>query len=315
MAHIRSRLLSAAFVFFILLGCGGCQKQTPAEQIEPAVSASFHYEPGKTEVLVPRADGTVTAGTDPLTLDFSHADQGYFTGMLTGEQKKINIQVTGPDQVIYKYFLETPEVCTVFPFTAGSGSYLILAYENVGSDQYVSLFGYSLEVELENEFLPFLYPNQYVSFSENSEAVKLAAQLSKEAETDLDALNTIYQYVTRNITYDSEKAASVESGYLPDIDETLATGKGICFDYAALTVSMLRSLSIPARLEIGYSGDVRHAWVDVYIESIGWVERAVEFNGDEWKLVDPTYAAALKNDDMVREYTGDGGNYVLQYVR
>ena len=37
-----------------------------------------------------------------------------------------------------------------------------------------------------------------------------------------------------NISYDEEKARTVESGYLPDVDETLESGKGICFDYAAL---------------------------------------------------------------------------------
>ena len=37
-----------------------------------------------------------------------------------------------------------------------------------------------------------------------------------------------------DVTYDEDKAATVETGYLPDIDETLSTGKGICFDYAGL---------------------------------------------------------------------------------
>ena len=32
----------------------------------------------------------------------------------------------------------------------------------------------------------------------------------------------------------------MEYGYLPDIDETLETKTGICFDYAALMCAMLR---------------------------------------------------------------------------
>lgn len=78
---------------------------------------------------------------------------------------------------------------------------------------------------------------------------------------------------------------------------------------------MLRMLSIPARLEIGYSSDVRHAWIDVYIESIGWVENAIEFNGNEWKLMDPTFAAAELEPEVIQDYIGDGDNYVLQYIR
>ena len=41
-----------------------------------------------------------------------------------------------------------------------------------------------------------------------------------------------YTYVTEHITYDYDKADSVEAGYLPDVDETLQSGTGICFDYA-----------------------------------------------------------------------------------
>lgn len=304
------RLLFLSAVLSLILFCGGCG----GEQTTGG-SGKVPYTPGQTTVLVPAADQKKTAGADPLLLDFSHTDDGYFMGLVTGEDTLVNIQVIGPDQVTYKYFLSTSDTYTAFPFTAGNGTYIILGYEHIGGNQYASLFNYTLDVELKNEFLPFLYPNQYVDFTEKNDAVKLAAELSADAGSDLDALSAIYEYVTTHITYDNDKAASVQDMYLPDIDDTLRTGKGICFDYAALTAAMLRSLSIPARLDIGYSGNVRHAWITVYIESIGWVERAVEFNGDEWKLMDPTFASAMSNSNAVRDYTGDGSNYTLQYVR
>lgn len=40
--------------------------------------------------------------------------------------------------------------------------------------------------------------------------------------------------VIENISYDKELAANVSADYLPDIDVTMKTGKGICFDYASL---------------------------------------------------------------------------------
>ena len=49
--------------------------------------------------------------------------------------------------------------------------------------------------------------------------------------------------------------------------------KGICFDYAALMTAMLRSQGIPTKLEIGYSGEVYHAWISTYIDEIGWVDK------------------------------------------
>lgn len=305
----RAAALLLACLTALCGGCGGGKSGSGTLSEKPL------YEPGKTNVLVPEAAQKDIVEAGALTLDFSHMNQGYFMGTLSSAEKKVNIQVTGPDQVIYKYFLEEADVCTAFPFTAGDGSYMVLAFEEVGGDQYASLLSYSLTLELDNEFLPFLYPNQYVDFTADNEAVNLAAQLSESCETDLDALTAIYNYVTEHIVYDDDKAASVESGYLPDIDETLRTGRGICFDYAALTVAMLRSLSIPSRLNIGYSGDIRHAWVDIYIESVGWIRNAIEFNGNEWELMDPTYASALDNDELLSDYIGDGQNYTLLYVR
>lgn len=301
-------------LFCLFLG-SGCQKN--ASSSEETTKPPQSYSPGKTSVLVPDAPGTVTTGGDPLILDFSNADHGYFMGKLTQPDTKVNIQITGPDDVCYKYFLTENDIWTAFPITAGDGPYLVLAYQEISDGQYSSLFSYPLDVSLDNEFYPFLYPNQYVDFTAGSKAISLAASLTADSAEDLDALDDIYQYVTTHITYDEEKAATVGTGYLPDIDETLRTGKGICFDYAALTAAMLRSLSIPARLDIGYSGDIRHAWVDVYIESIGWVKRAVEFNGNEWKMIDPTFAAAAGNEDneAIDEYIGDSSNYTVQYIR
>ena len=78
--------------------------------------------------------------------------------------------------------------------------------------------------------------------------------------------------------------------------------------------SASRSSSIPSRLAFGYSGDVKHAWIDVYIESVGWVEKVAQFDGNEWKFMDPTFDSAGKDSEAIREYIGDASNYTLQYV-
>ena len=84
----------------------------------------------------------------------------------------------------------------------------------------------------------------------------------------------------------------MQSGYLPDIDETLETGKGICFDYAALMTAMLRTQRIPTRLVVGYAGTLYHAWISVYIEGTGWIDNIIYFDGTQWVRMDPTFAAA-----------------------
>ena len=54
-------------------------------------------------------------------------------------------------------------------------------------------------------------------------------------------------------------------------EDLLAQKKGICFDYAALMTAMLRSQDIPTKLVVGYTGNLYHAWINVYLEGQGWV--------------------------------------------
>ena len=298
------RLFFVWLLFGILLaGCGN----SPSSDEEPPV-----YSPAR--VLTPEAPGKKTLGSSPLILDISNQDQGYLTAESDSDDSRMNIQLTAPSGVVYSYFLE-PDEQTVLPFSEGSGEYLITCYQQVDGNQYAALYTETLTIKLQNEFLPFLYPNQYVDFSSKSKTCKLAASLVKEDMTDIDILKTFYTYVTSHISYDYDKADSVEAGYLPDVDDTLSTGTGICFDYAALTTAMLRSQDIPCKLQIGYSGDVKHAWIDVYIRGRGWGTKAVSFDGDTWKLMDPTFDANSDGDEAIQEYIGDESNYTVQFTR
>lgn len=266
------------------------------------------------QVLVPEAPGNETLGQSPLILDISNISQGYLTATSEDNGTAKNIQLTAEDGIVYSYFIKSGE-SAVLPFTSGSGTYQIACYEQVNDSQYAALYAQSLDVSLENEFLPFMYPNQYVNFTPDSEASKLALSLLPDDATDQEGIETIYNYVTTHITYDETKASSVEAGYLPDVDETLDTGTGICFDYAALMTAMLRSRDIPCKLQIGYAGDIKHAWIDVYIRGKGWVERAITYDGNTWNRMDPTFAANSEDEELINSYIGDSQNYTLQFTR
>lgn len=265
-------------------------------------------------VLVPEAPGTEILGNPPLTLDVSNTDQGYLTARNDSPEKRANLQLQAPDSVLYSYFLEPGETA-VIPFTGGGGNYQITCYQQVSGSQYAALYTEQIEVILENEFLPYIYPNQYVNFSPESEASKKALSMLPDDAADVEALDAVYTYVTGSIIYDTEKAANVVAGYLPDVDDTLESGTGICFDYAALMTAMLRSRDIPCKLQIGYSGDIKHAWIDVYIRSKGWVEGAIVFDGETWQRMDPTFDANSTDKDFIRSFIGDGTNYTVQFTR
>jgi transglutaminase-like putative cysteine protease len=225
---------------------------------------------------------------------------------------KVKLQITDPNQVAYTYLLPKGDSYQTFPLSGGDGTYGIQVLENVSGDSYAVVLSEEVEVSLENEFLPYLYPNQYVDFTADSKAVAKGEELAADTYSDLEVVNNVYHYVIENIAYDEEKAKSVSYGYLPDVDATLDEGTGICFDYAALMACMLRSQGIPTKLEVGYSGEAYHSWISTYVDDIGWVDDIIEFDGESWELMDPTLAAS--NDSAsVGKYIGDGSNYTLKY--
>ena len=154
---------------------------------------------------------------------------------------------------------------------------------------------------------------KYVNFTADSLPVAKAEELADGASSDLDIISSVYNYIITHFTYDYSKASSVTSGYLPDTDEVFTAEKGICFDYAALMSAMLRSQRIPTKLEVGYSGDVYHAWISCYVDEIGWVDNIIEFDGKNWSIMDPTLAANNSASD-VKKYVGNGKNYVTKYT-
>ena len=278
-----SYLLIAIFCL-LLGGCSGSSSASRKEHSGPPRDST-------PKVLTPSADGVTVYQNDFASIDASNTSQGYVMVKYNGTNEKVKLQITCPDQSCYTYLISDRGAYDTFPLTAGNGSYALQVLENVAGDTYTVSLAQSINVNIEDEFLPFLYPNQYVNFHTDSKAVSKGSDLAKDTYSDLDVVQNIYNYVIKNISYDTEKAQNVSYGYVPDIDDTLSSKKGICFDYAALMASMLRSQNIPTKLEVGYSGDAYHAWISTYIDDKGWVDDIIQFNGDTWQIMDPTLAA------------------------
>lgn len=300
-----SYLLIAIFCL-LLGGCSGSSSASRKEHSGPPRDST-------PKVLTPSADGVTVYQNDFASIDASNTSQGYVMVKYNGTNEKVKLQITCPDQSCYTYLISDRGAYDTFPLTAGNGSYALQVLENVAGDTYTVSLAQSINVNIEDEFLPFLYPNQYVNFHTDSKAVSKGSYLAKDTYSDLDVVQNIYNYVIKNISYDTEKAQNVSYGYVPDIDDTLSSKKGICFDYAALMTSMLRSQNIPTKLEVCYSGDAYHAWISTYIDDKGWVDDIIQFNGDSWQIMDPTLAAT--NDSAaVKKYVGDGSHYVVKYT-
>lgn len=260
-------------------------------------------------VLIGSADGTNTTGNESVTIDISNTSEGYFMVNYTGSNQKPKLRLTGPNQITYTYDLHGGY--EAFPLTSGDGSYTLEIFENIEGTSYSTLFTQSIDVSISNEFGPYLYANQYVNFAPDSTVIEKGSELARSADEDLEVVQNVYNYIITNFTYDYDKAATVESGYLPDVDEIYSKQTGICFDYAAVMATMLRTQNIPTRLEVGYMEDVYHAWISTYISGKGWVNGIIEFDGNEWTLMDPTFASASPTPT---EFLTETDKYLTKYV-
>ncbi len=298
----------------------GCSSQEPLLDVQDnapttaeAPSAPFR-EPSDV-TYIPSADGGMVFTSDYVVIDYSNVSKGYIMVEYVGiHDGKIKFRVEDAEGVQYTYDLHDKEGYQVFALHSGSGEYTFKTFEQASGSEYYNVDTRTLNVNIEDELLPYLYPNQYVDFSLQSDAVNKAEELYRYTETDLDFIAEVFYHIMDVVDYDHDKAQQAVdgeiAGYLPVIDETLSSGMGICFDYAALMTAMLRSQGVPTRLVIGYAGDVYHAWISVHTAETGWIEDVIEFDGQQWKLMDPTFTDGGADS----EYTGDGENYAEKYV-
>ena len=285
--------------------------------IGTAAGASVFVSAGKNTVAsYPSAPGTAVKKNASAIMDYSNAKDGYVMIKWTGEAVKVAVQVTGPNNPEkYTYYLRTDGEYDVLPLSDGDGTYKFVVCKNVSGTKYASVLSASISVKLSDGLAPFLRPNQYVNYTENSEVVKKAQKLVKDTEDNLGKVRAVYNWVVTNLSYDYDKARTVQSGYLPDVDKVMEEKKGICFDYAALMSSMLRSQGVPVKLVVGYTrtGEY-HAWINVWSEESGWMDSVIYFDGSAWKLMDPTFASTGKQSQSIMEYIGNTANYKERFT-
>jgi transglutaminase-like putative cysteine protease len=83
----------------------------------------------------------------------------------------------------------------------------------------------------------------------------------------LDRYNAITKYVSTKIAYDYIRAITIpKKNGLPNVARCWDCHMGICLDIASLTAGMLRAVSVPCNLVIGWADGQYHAWVEARID-------------------------------------------------
>jgi len=262
---------------------------------------------------------------DKAVIDFTDANtRGTVKiNVLNKSDKKIKVEVKKLEgknkDVKYNYDLNNQTNVESFPLQWENGEYSVrVMIQAAEPTKYtVGLAAtFTLELKDDNQNAPFMYANQLVNFTTDSKVVKKAAELTKGLKTDLEKVEAIFKFVIDNIVYDDNKAKTVLPGYVPFVDGIVDSGKGICFDYAAVFAAMLRSQGIPAKLVMGYvkvpnaKDPVYHAWNEFYLKDKGgWFKiNEMKFDGKKFERVDTTFVAGSKSKAII-QFIGDGSNY------
>ena len=107
---------------------------------------------------------------------------------------------------------------------------------------------------------------------------------------DADIIESVAQYIKNAAVYDSEYDKMMDKEPNVVLAFLSIYKRGICTHYASAATLLYRALGIPARYVEGYMVETEagkfveitspgHAWVEVYIDGIGWIQ--VEVTGSE----------------------------------
>ncbi|MBO7675521.1 MAG: transglutaminase domain-containing protein [Atopobiaceae bacterium] len=299
-----------------LVACGGSGEssggsssgQPVATKSDTTSGAAF--DPAKSvEPIKFNSKGAVTENDG--TIDLSSVSNGVVLARAKNSSRLKFVVICG--EMTYNYDLpgdNTPITC---PINMGDGSYTFAIMRNTGDKNYVQTTVATQDVKLDTEFAPFVHPNLFCNYTNDSACVKKARELTSDVENVGEAVQAVCTYIVDNVVYDTDKARELGTvtGYVPDPDETFTTNKGICFDYASLGAAMLRCVGIPTKVITGYvtPKDLYHAWIMVYIDG-SWTSVKFSVDPRSWSRVDLTFGS----DSSSEEFVGNGTSYTERYV-
>ena len=212
-------------------------------------------------------------------LDLSEISKGVVIINSNDNDVSVNKVRVINNEVTYTYNYENS---MKVPLQSGNGVYQVVLYSLVSGNKYKQVAKEEVEYNSDDGISVYLQSSQMVNWNESMKAVKKAAVLTKSLKTDSEKVQAIYKYIIENYKYDLEKASTVQSGYIPSVDDVYSSKKGICYDYSVLFAAMLRSVGIPTKVLMGTSTNVKgyHAWNQVYLDN-------------KWVTIDTTVDAGL----------------------
>lgn len=174
------------------------------------------------------------------------------------------------------------------------------SYSGSTSAEYsVNYFSYSDEVQplkgvlaiFEKDYRNFVYEN-YLNLDETSRTY-MEGLMEKQgfSKSDPDVIKKVASYIQNAAVYNLDYPKSLETEENVAIAFLETYKEGVCRHYSISAVLLFRALGFPARYCVGalafteagqwaeVSSDLAHAWVEVYLDGIGWINVEVTGGG------------------------------------
>ncbi len=140
-----------------------------------------------------------------------------------------------------------------------------------------------------SSFLSFAQKEAKIPRKISKSPTELAQYLVVGARTKQEKVDTIYNWVIRNIDYDHEKSSSGDPFFYEDESKVLKSNIGTCTGYSNLVKAMLNEVGVKSEVIYGYVHDELIDSLTVPMECThAWL--AIEMDA-KWCLADPTWDA------------------------
>lgn len=176
------------------------------------------------------------------------------------------------------------------------GEFAITTAAKVTIPDYVDTFLGAEFIEIQNlpeDVLIYLLPSRYCEADRFHE---MAKEITSGELLGYNQVLSIVNWIRNTISFEPLSSQTLVSAI-----EVHNRGYGVCRDLSHLAIAMCRSLSMPARMVVGYLHGLEpmdlHAWFEVYV-------------GNRWYTFDPTQAE-MRGGYVVIGYGRDAGDVAI----
>lgn len=267
-----SILLVAIFTLAAFIGPSAyAGNKTVAQQPSQKTTATSKAANGKLpKGITPRTD--VPDATKPV-IEVDHESARLMVRYKASDKNAYSVTIQGKGQKEAEWYdLYAVNADEYFPLSQGNGTYEVMVIRIVSGKGQIVAKG-TVQLNAKDKNAAFLSSNYYVKWESADQSQKYVDNLTKKVSKGSSLESTIFNSVVKMMNYDYDALNNLPDGYVPDMDTTLKTKKGVCYDISVLLAGMLRYSDVPTRLVMGYSTATKgayHAWNEILIDG-KWV--------------------------------------------